>query len=420
MTTAKHGSDDAVFRNHEVERCAIIMALVAVAFLPNQAALFVKAEAPIEPHPANAMWIEPSCIDLSTHIHTVGYKFNVTVWVNVTSVPSSKQVVTAWQFVITFDKTELNATRCGYTGGNKSLFFFNVTTVSVGPQFGSFNVTCNFVMHGESWLSGPKRTVPGYGSLSWVEFEVIAKPPEGQVYTSLIDLVTTGTRTSKILDDTLSKVSFTSYPTAYGYGPAEPIEGTAGTSGYKLFFKETMNNSLDKPIAINYYWRFSIDKWSGTQWVGSGISGSTASVLAYSIPALTTQELPYSVYLLPSSGSNGVKWGDWLRISFTFHWNYSGISYSTAYVAKLNVHPGDIAGAAVVPPYFGASGKVEVNDLMAVAFNWNKKVAWTGSFNPLDAVHIADIDMSGKVDIGDLMAVAYHWNQQWAINPPPG
>ena len=183
---------------------------------------------PSEPHPANAMWIEPSYISLSTDLYDVGYRFNITVWVNITSVPSTNQTITAWQFVIAYNKTQLNVTRCGYTAGDKSEFFSNITTVPIDPQFGSFNETHNYVMHGESWASGPKRTVPGYGSLSWIEFEVIAKPPTGQAHVSLITLITTGVRKSKILDDELNRVSFTPYNSFYSFGQYSvevPIRG---------------------------------------------------------------------------------------------------------------------------------------------------------------------------------------------------
>jgi hypothetical protein len=94
-------------------------------------------------------------------------------------------------------------------------------------------------------------------------------------------------------------------------------------------------------------------------------------------------------------------------------------SYSTSYTAELNVHPGDIAGAAVTFPHLGAGGKVSPTDLMAVTYHWNMKVDWTGNINPLDAVHIADIYMKGKVGPLDLMAVAYHWSQKWTNTPPP-
>jgi hypothetical protein len=49
---------------------------------------------------------------------------------------------------------------------------------------------------------------------------------------------------------------------------------------------------------------------------------------------------------------------------------------------------------------------------MLVAFNWNRPVP--------PAPANADIDNSGRIDIGDLMAVAYHWNQKWTNTPPPG
>jgi hypothetical protein len=199
-----------------------------------------------------------------------------------------------------------------------------------------------------------------------------------------------------------------------------PTAGTVGSTGYKLIFNETMNNPNGVQATISYAWNFTVDKWDGVQWVASGISGSSTPVANYVIPAMSTVNLPYYVYLLPSSGPKTVVWGDWLRISYTFQWNYSGAAFASYYSAKLHVHPGDIAGKPIAFPYLGASGKVEIQDLMAVAYNWNKKVTWTGSFDPLDAVHIADIDMSGKVAIQDLMAVAYHWNQQWTNTPPPG
>jgi len=206
----------------------LTMAFIVVIITSNLAVFLAYAGVPSEPHPANAMWIEPTSVDLARETHDIGYKFNVTVWVNITTVPSPTQVVKSWQFVMSYDKCLLNAIRCGYTEGAKSQFFSNITAVPVEPQFGSLNATHNFVMHGETWITGPKRTVPGYGSLSWVEFEVTAKPPEGQTYTSLIGLVTTGVRICKILDDELTRVPFTVYHSVYRYGTYTleiPIKG---------------------------------------------------------------------------------------------------------------------------------------------------------------------------------------------------
>jgi subtilase family serine protease len=203
--------------------------------------------------------------------------------------------------------------------------------------------------------------------------------------------------------------------TTFHYPPGTPI-GAVGITGYKLIFKETMNNSLDVPMTINYYWSFGVDRWSGTQWVASGISGSSNTVTGYSIPALTILDLPYYVYHLNLSTVN---WGDWLRISYTFHWTYDGINYSTNYVAKLNVHPGDISGtASITLPYPGADGIVNLNDLQLIINNWLKSVP-TGA-DPTSAVARADINGDGIINVEDVNFVVLNWLKTWTNTPPPG
>jgi hypothetical protein len=248
VITAEHGREEPLYRSEKTRKRILTIALVSIVLTLNQTAFSARAHVLSEAHTANAMSIEPSYVNLSTDTHDIGYKFNVTIWVNITSVPSSIQVVTAWQLVISYDKSQLNATRCGYTAGAKSQFFSNITAIPLEPQFGSLNATHNFVMHGENWVSGPKRTIPGTGSLSWVEFEIVAKPLEGQAYSSMISLVTTGARVCKILDDTLDKVSFTSYDCTYKYGiydieitnviPTKPIVG----QGYDLTIEVIVEN----------------------------------------------------------------------------------------------------------------------------------------------------------------------------------
>ena len=87
----------------------LIIALMLCIFslatinIPKQA----QALTPSEPHNANAMWIEPSLIELNASETPIGYKFNVTVWVN-----SSKQVK-GWQIWLVYPNAYINATRCG-------------------------------------------------------------------------------------------------------------------------------------------------------------------------------------------------------------------------------------------------------------------------------------------------------------------
>ena len=153
----------------------LIIALMLCIFslatinIPKQA----QALTPSEPHNANAMWIEPSLIELNASETPIGYKFNVTVWAN-----SSKQVK-GWQIWLVYPNAYINATRCGYTAGTTSEFLQNITTVPVSPKFIiNYNATHNRLDFGEAWLMGNYRN-PGYGSLCWIEFEIVALPPEG-------------------------------------------------------------------------------------------------------------------------------------------------------------------------------------------------------------------------------------------------
>jgi hypothetical protein len=128
------------------------------------------ASEPTEPHNADAMWIEPSTIDITGA--SVGYKFNVTVWAN------ASVATEAWQIWLIYPSAYINATRAGYTNGSKSEFFKDINTYPVDPIFYTINATHKDVEYTEAWIGGPFRE-PGYGSLCWIEFEVIALPPEG-------------------------------------------------------------------------------------------------------------------------------------------------------------------------------------------------------------------------------------------------
>ena len=197
--------------------------------------------------------------------------------------------------------------------------------------------------------------------------------------------------------------------------PVTSVEGLVGTTGYKLVFKETMSNTLGSPALIDYYWSFSVDKWDGTQWVASGISGSSAPVVGYVIPGLTAVDLPYYVYLLDSST---VKWGDWLKISFTFHWTYGSTDYSTDYMAKLHVHPGDIYGAtSIIFPYPGADGFCNFKDFTPIQLNWLKAVS--PGTDPASMLARADINGDGIVNLLDINPIAFKWQKTWTNTPPP-
>jgi len=167
-------------KNTKIEK-EVLSFIVIIAIVSAQVAWPVHAAIPTEAHAGDVMWTEPSLVSLSTSTVSVGYKFNVTVWINLTESSA------AWELKLVYDKTQLNATNTGYTAGDKSDFFKNITTLPLSPTFGSVNATHDFVLCAESWMMGPTRT-PGYGSLEWVEFQVMAVPSAGQTLTSTIAL----------------------------------------------------------------------------------------------------------------------------------------------------------------------------------------------------------------------------------------
>jgi len=191
--------------------------IVLLAVLP------VYGGEPNEPHDANAMWIEPSTIVISTDEYAVGDTFNVTVWVNITSVPSENQVVGCWQFYMIYDKSVLEAINAVYTAGSKSQFFEDINTWASTPSYGHYNETHDYVMFGEMWNPmapepNPKKSIPAYGSLATVTFNITSVPPEGQTITTTIDISTEyhpPTSKTYVLDDEGNEVPLTPYNATY-------------------------------------------------------------------------------------------------------------------------------------------------------------------------------------------------------------
>jgi len=162
--------------------------------------------------PPNAMWISPPTIDLTGC--QVGTRFNITVYVNLDVASFT------WQFMITYNKFLLKAVRCGYTGeDNRSEFFQGLPTYSVQPVFEDFNETHAYVLHGESLLGLVERA-PGWGSLSWIEFEV-TNVPTG-FHEGTIKFETDGTY---VLDPSLRDIQITHYSSAYYFSPFPSLIG---------------------------------------------------------------------------------------------------------------------------------------------------------------------------------------------------
>jgi hypothetical protein len=185
-----------------------------------------------EPHPANAIWIKPSFKDL-TH-YAIGQKFNVEVWLNLTVASC------AWQICLIYDKTILNAGRCGYTAGTTSQFFEGLPTVPVEPLFGDVNETDAYILYGEC-LVGLIEREPGYGSLCWVEFEIVNRPPEP--YRDYLELGTFIHETF-VLDPEDNEIPITRYHCVYGFGISPPTPPPSLIGEQEVYLLPGSNTTL--------------------------------------------------------------------------------------------------------------------------------------------------------------------------------
>jgi len=153
----------AWFSRHNVLSTTGILLMLPIFMLYCLPGSVVALE-PDEPHQANALWIEPSTVFLEA----VGVKFNLTVWLNTT------EESFAWQLKILFHPNYFNASRLGYSGGEKSEFFSDHSTIAITPIVENDE---GYVILGET-LIGNDTGSPGCGSLVWIEFSLKALPTE--------------------------------------------------------------------------------------------------------------------------------------------------------------------------------------------------------------------------------------------------
>jgi hypothetical protein len=191
----------------------VVLALLLLMFIHIDA---INAGVPSQPHPANAIWLEPSELNCTGQV--VGYKFNVTAWTN-----ASASVFT-WQVNITFNPAHVNAIRAGYTKVAKSEFFENLTsTIPMAPVIDNI---LGYVLHGESGI-WPSVRDPGYGSLFWAEFEIVAVPPQGTTWSSVLNITNVDTY---LLNPDLEELpGMNKYNAAYSY--TSPLDTTPPTLG---------------------------------------------------------------------------------------------------------------------------------------------------------------------------------------------
>lgn len=161
-----------VMKGNKMRKISITSLLTFLCIVFLSLNLFpVYADEPSEPRPANAMWVEPSIINLQTY--SIGDKFNVTIWVNMSTLVAGASGIDTWQVRLYYNTTYLRALRVGLTGGQTSQLFKGLSTTTADPI-----IQENYVFWGETTLGAVYKPVPCYGSLMWIEFNVTSLAPQ--------------------------------------------------------------------------------------------------------------------------------------------------------------------------------------------------------------------------------------------------
>jgi len=145
--------------------------------------LSIAGAIPVIATPANSIYVVPSAYNFTTGAQSVGYKFNVSVWMNL-NVASY-----AWQVYMTFNTAFLNCTKGGYLGAGdvdstKSEYFAGLTTVPMAPAIDN---VVGSVKIGES-LQGAITAPAADKRLCWVELEITAAPGKYATFTSALSI----------------------------------------------------------------------------------------------------------------------------------------------------------------------------------------------------------------------------------------
>ncbi|MCK4481729.1 S8 family serine peptidase [Candidatus Bathyarchaeota archaeon] len=397
---------------------------------------------PNEPHPANAIWVEPSFTDLTNY--SIGERFNVTAWLNLTE-PSF-----AWQINLIYDKTILNATRCEYTANSQSQFFEGLPTIFIAPAFLNINVTHAYVIHAES-LIGVAEKEPGSGSLSWIEFEIISKPPEP--YEGYLELGIEPSETF-VYDPELNEIPITRYHGVYGFGispPPSPLIGEQkiyllpGSNTTLTFAWNTTgmllgnytikavassvpseidvedNTFVDGVVEVLWQHDIAVIKVSPSRtWVYEGhtvdfnvtvrnegdFTENVTIILYYNITAGHVIDIGTIENLHPQENK-----------TVTLIWDTSGVTpcrnYTITAIATIPIES-DVTDNTLESPAkvkvrilgdINGDGKVDIKDIAAVA------VAF-GSYPGLPRWnHSADLSQDGKIDIRDIALAARNFGK---------
>lgn len=342
---------------------ALVIALLLISFM----AILTMAQPSSEPHSADAMWVEPASVYFTDANATVGTKFNVTVAMNMT------ENVFSYSIGMHYNRTQLNATRGGFTAKPTSNYFTGHSTttgmVIDTSYLGNGSVLATETCSGDDYIPGPNS-----GTLIWVEFKILQIPPSG-TWTSVFNITKDYPGDTFVADENVNVLAITTYDAVYafqGSGPLPPaaLSVTISPSSASVSVSQSLlftSNVTGGTPAYSYQWFLN----------GTAILGATSDSWTFSSMTNDT----YTVYLnVTDSLGTTVK---------------SNIASVTVVLRLL----GDIDG----------DGKVTGLDVA--------KAAWAfGSYPGSDRWNQdADIDGDDRVDGRDLVKIALNFGE--FLNP---
>jgi len=168
----------------------------------------------VEPHPADAMWVDPAYITFSLENVTIHDTFTVVVWLNITS-----DDVFGWQVALKYDRDQLKCTSASFTAAPTSDFMKGHTTTVGGPTIDTSYLGNGSVLAFESCLGTDYIPAPRNGSLISMQFEVLKVPGTGETLTSIFDISTNYPTYTWVKNYDLVKISITTFDGNYNVIP---------------------------------------------------------------------------------------------------------------------------------------------------------------------------------------------------------
>jgi hypothetical protein len=236
----------------------------------------------------------------------------------------------------------------------------------------------------------------------------------------------------------------------------KPGLNTATSAG--AYVTEYVHNYLPTPVSVTYSFSLMSDYYT-TSW--NTISHSTTALYTVTIPALSTEPLSALLSIPVAAGWTWVILGTDFQMTYTWTPNpsrtsppgstQSGVAESGSWLPGVGAvenwdsnertpwtaaplyyssYPyevfssaalaGDMNGAtALVSPYPGSQGVVNLKSITPIALNWLAHVPWTGIYDPTDTLHRADVLGLGVVNLRAVTPIALHWLQHWSLTSTP-